>query len=270
MNPHASTVPTINGIPLSPAGLGTVKIGRNRGVKYPSAFALPDDKAVRDLLALAHDLGIRLLDTAPAYGSSETRLGQLLPARNDWVICTKVGESFKAGQSHFDFSAAAVRDSVHRSLKRLRRERLDIVLIHSNGDDTGILANGEAVETLDKLKQAGLIGAIGLSGKTPAGGEAALADCGMDIAMITQNADYRDEQNVIDCARRLGKGILVKKAFASGHLLQQGESAIERNLAAIFTGNRDLPLSVILGTINPAHLRQNMDIIARLTAEETA
>ena len=63
---------------ISPIGLGTVKLGRDQGVKYPDSFTIPDDKAAADLLALSHDLGINLLDTAPAYGRSEERLGPLL------------------------------------------------------------------------------------------------------------------------------------------------------------------------------------------------
>ncbi|HID48445.1 MAG TPA: aldo/keto reductase, partial [Chromatiales bacterium] len=80
------------GIEVSPLGLGTVKIGRNQQVKYPRGFRIPDDAAVRDLLGLARDLGLNLVDTAPAYGNSEERLGKLLPDKNDWIIVTKVGE----------------------------------------------------------------------------------------------------------------------------------------------------------------------------------
>ena len=79
------------GLRVSPLGLGTVKLGRNTGVKYPNQFALPSDGQARELLALARDLGINLIDTAPAYGTSETRLGPLLQGqRQDWVVCTKV------------------------------------------------------------------------------------------------------------------------------------------------------------------------------------
>ena len=38
---------------LSVLGLGTVKIGRNQGVKYPSGFELPDDRQVDELIDLA-------------------------------------------------------------------------------------------------------------------------------------------------------------------------------------------------------------------------
>ena len=118
------------GIRVSPLGLGTVKIGRDEQVKYPRGFVIPDDAAVRELLTLAGDLGINLVDTAPAYGNSEERLGQLLPDKADWVVVTKVGEIFEHGQSRFDFSAAHTRLSVERSLRRLGRDYVDIVLVH--------------------------------------------------------------------------------------------------------------------------------------------
>ncbi|MFU8797936.1 MAG: aldo/keto reductase, partial [Gammaproteobacteria bacterium] len=62
---------------ISPLGLGTVKFGRNQQVKYPQPFEIPDDKVIVGLLNCARDLNINLIDTAPAYGESETRLGAL-------------------------------------------------------------------------------------------------------------------------------------------------------------------------------------------------
>ena len=116
---------------VSPLGLGTVKLGRDQGVKYPSGFQIPDDDEARRLLKLARDLGINLIDTAPAYGRSEERLGPLLRGqRHDWVIVSKVGEEFSDGQSRHDFSAAHTRFSVERSLKRLETDCIDLVLVH--------------------------------------------------------------------------------------------------------------------------------------------
>ena len=60
-------------IRISPVTLGTVKIGRNSGVKYPSKFDLPSDESVSRLFELAYDLGINAIDTAPAYGHSEEK-----------------------------------------------------------------------------------------------------------------------------------------------------------------------------------------------------
>ena len=85
------------GFDVSPLGLGTVKLGRDQGVKYPNGFTIPDDAQALALLNQARDLGINLLDTAPAYGISEERLGHLLQGqRDEWVIVSKVGEEFVA------------------------------------------------------------------------------------------------------------------------------------------------------------------------------
>ena len=61
------------GMEVSILGLGSVKLGRNQGLKYPQSFKIPDDKEAGALIALAKDSGINLIDTAPAYGNSEQR-----------------------------------------------------------------------------------------------------------------------------------------------------------------------------------------------------
>ncbi|PIE46051.1 MAG: aldo/keto reductase [Gammaproteobacteria bacterium] len=256
----------INQLTLSPIGLGTVKFGRNSGVKYPDAFSLPDDDAVSNLLAQAHALGINILDTAPAYGCSEQRLGQLLKNRHDWIISTKVGEQFNHAQSSFDFSAKAVRASIQRSLTRLRTDYLDIVLIHSDGNDLDILHHHETVNTLKQLQKQGLVRHIGLSGKTIEGGIAALRQYNMDFAMITYNPVQPTERAVIEVAAHLHKGTLVKKAFASGHLDQLGDNPIQTTMDFIFA---EPVTSVIVGTINPVHLQENVQAaVQALSADE--
>ena len=66
------------GIDVSVLGLGTVKLGRDSGVNYAQPFRLPTMREARHLIDRAHSLGINLIDTAPAYGTSEERLGELL------------------------------------------------------------------------------------------------------------------------------------------------------------------------------------------------
>lgn len=234
---------------LSPIGLGTVKLGRNTGVKYPNSFDIPDDAAAADLIAHARALGINLIDTAPAYGNSEERLGKLLQGqRHDWVICTKVGEEFDNGVSHFDFSAKHTRLSIERSLQRLRTDFLDIVLIHSDGNDLVIIENGEALATLAQCKREGLIRAYGMSTKTVAGGIAA-AKLG-DAVMATYNTEYIAEKSVLDVCGAEKKAVLIKKAFASGHTTDPA--------AALRFVLREASItSAIIGTINPHHLQQN-------------
>lgn len=241
------------GLTVSAIGLGTVKLGRDQGVKYPQGFTIPDDHAARRLLDEARDLRINLIDTAPAYGVSEERLGRLLTQRQDWVIVTKVGEEFENGQSHFDFSPEHVRFSIERSLARLRTDYLDIVLVHSDGNDMALIEQAGTLEALTELKRKGLIRAIGMSTKTVEGGLATLERA--DVAMVTYQLGYDDELPVIEYAAAHNKGILVKKAFASGHLDPTLEDPIQASLNHIF-GTPGVT-SVIAGTINPVHLREN-------------
>ena len=243
------------GLTVSALGLGTVKIGRDKGVKYPNGFTIPDDRAVVELLAQARDLGINLIDTAPAYGHSEQRLGQFMRQRQEWIIVTKVGEEFDndSGASHFDFSPEHVRRSVERSLTRLKTDYLDCVLVHSDGNDLAIIEQG-TLDALNDLKKAGLIRATGMSTKTVEGGLATLQHA--DIAMVTYNLSHHDEIPVIEQAAADLKGILIKKAFASGHLDDNIADPVQESLNQIL-GTAGVS-SIIAGTINPRHLQENV------------
>jgi aryl-alcohol dehydrogenase-like predicted oxidoreductase len=212
--PFAATGKTV-----SVLGLGTVKFGRNTQVKYPGGdgFSLPADREIEALLDTALACGITLLDTAPAYGLAEERLGKLLGARRDrFFIVTKTGEEFANEKSSYIFTAAHTRMSVERSLKRLRLDCLDCVLVHSSRDDVAVITQTPVLETLARLKERGMIGSFGVSTYTVEGGRLA-ADLS-DAVMVAYNAAYTDEKPVIDYAREKGKAVLVKKGLASGHV----------------------------------------------------
>ena len=255
-------------IDVSPIGFGTVKLGRNLGVKYPSSFTIPDDQQAVDLLNLARDLGINLLDTAPAYGTSEERLGQLFARhkglRNQWVICSKVGEEFEDGESCFDFSPEHIRFSVERSLKRLNTDVIEMMLVHSNGDDVNIIEQTGCLEVLADLKKEGKILASGMSAKTVEGGILALKHS--DIAMVTYNLNEQGEKPVLDYAEEHSKGILIKKALASGHACldpsQKSSDPVYESMKLVFS--HPAVSSAIVGTINPKHLRQNVETCASI------
>ena len=247
------------GIIVSPLGLGTVKFGRNQQVKYPTAFELPSDQQVSQILSLSKEIGINLIDTAPAYGSSQERLGKLLPGpRDHWVIVSKVGEIFEQGQSRFDFSYDYTVQSVETSLKTLKTDYIDVVLIHSNGDDLSILKNEGAFDALESLKQRGLIRAHGMSSKTVEGGLEVVKS--MDVVMATCNLSYNEELPVLELAEQSGKGVLIKKGLQSGHV--DGNSGVHESMAFVF--EQPGVSSMIVGTINPEHLRANVEVINSL------
>jgi aryl-alcohol dehydrogenase-like predicted oxidoreductase len=242
-------------IEVTPISFGAFKIGRNTGVKYPQGYDLPDVDAVARLIDGLLDLGINYIDTAPAYGLSEQRLGAALGQRRDEVVLsTKVGETFDDGRSTYDFSGQGIRESVQRSLQRLRTERIDLVLIHSDGDDMRIQTQTDAVPTLTALRDEGVVRAIGLSGKTVQGARAALS--WSDVLMVEYNDRDRAHAGVIAEAAQRGVGIVVKKGLASGRLAP--EQAIRFVLGTPGVS------SLVVGSLSLDHIRDNVAIAAKL------
>jgi aryl-alcohol dehydrogenase-like predicted oxidoreductase len=240
-------------IRVSLLGLGAVAFGRTEGLKYAVAPKLPSMRALSELLAVARDAGVNLIDTAPAYGTSEQRLGELLAGqRNDWVLCTKVGEIFEGGTSRWDFSPEHTRRSVRESLRRLATDHLDVVLVHSKGDDDAIMRGFGTLQMLAQLKQEGLIRAFGMSHKTVAGGLLAAERC--DVVMATLSAGETEQLEVIEHAYTLGCGVLVKKPLDSGRAAQNDDA---RRRALHYVANVAGVSSVVIGTSNPAHLLAN-------------
>lgn len=240
---------SFSNLAINPIAFGAFKIGRNVKTKYPAAYDMPDLKTVDPLLNTILDLGINLIDTAPAYGESESRIGQTIAHRRaEYFLSSKVGETFREGQSHYDYSAAAVRASVHESLQRLRTDHLDFVFIHSNGDDQRIMNETDCVATLQSLRDEGAIHHIGMSGKTVAGAAAALAWA--DAIMVEYHVNDTSHEEVIAQAARQGATVLVKKGLASGQ--------IAAGKAIPFVLKNSGVTSLVIGTLNVDHIRENL------------
>lgn len=243
-----------SGLEVSPLGLGTVKFGRNTGVGYPRRYELPSDESIANLLATAQREGVNLLDTAPAYGSSEARLGEAIEGhRDDWILCTKAGEVFDGAESHYDFREDAVLRSVEESLARLRTDKVDILLVHSDGRDVDEIERAGAFRALARLKREAVVRAVGFSGKSSRDALAAMS--GSDVLMCTIHNTYRDEVPIARKAADLGVGVLVKKPLARG--FDGGSETIAK------TANLVGVTSVVVGTLSPVHLAANAAAIRK-------
>ncbi len=245
------------GLNVSPIGLGTVKLGRNTDVKYPAAFELPSDAQVETLLQAALDLGVNLIDTAPAYGTSEARLGPFVRAHRERIaLATKCGETYANGRSMYDFSSKAITASVENSLKSLRTDHVDVLVLHSNGEDEKILTQTDALEGLAALKRAGKVRAAGLSAKTQKG--IALAGQSLDIVMAPFSQSDQALAGALAKAHAAGLGILAIKGLASGHL--PASAAIGFVLKQPFID------ALIVGTTDPAHLKEAVEAAERASS----
>lgn len=132
-------------------GLGCASAGSN---KYT------DEEAVAGVRR-AIELGIDFVDTSPLYGESERRVGLALAGgwREKVYLETKTGTH---PQRRGDYSAEGTRWSVENSLRLLKTDCLDSVLIHDPGDIEDPLAPGHALDELLKMKEKGLLRHIGL------------------------------------------------------------------------------------------------------------
>lgn len=204
---------------VSVLGWGAFKIGRNEGIKYPTPYDLPSEEASRDLVHAVVDMGIGAIDTAPAYGLSEARLGTALGTRRQRIfLSTKVGEVFEGGRSTFDFAEAAVERSLLRSLERLRTPGVEAAWVHSNGDDLSILREGGAVRALARLREQGRVHCVGFSPKSVEGALACVEHGGIDALMLELHPLDESMLPAADRAARAGMAVFVKKPLASGKL----------------------------------------------------
>ena len=234
-------------ISVAPISYGAVKIGRNQKTKYGD-FTLPTEQETENLLLGLLDLGINLIDTAPAYGLSETRIGKCLAnQRQRFILSTKVGESFVNGKSHYDFRATAIEESVTASLKRLRTDFIDILFVHSNGRDQEILNQSDLVETLERLRSKGWTRTIGFSGMDIEAERTCLNWA--DVMMIEYHSKDTTRGDLIDQAQSVGVGVLVKKGLDSGQL--PPAQAISDVLAKPGVG------SMVIGGLSLDHFREN-------------
>ncbi len=150
------------GMSASPAlqkiGLGTVQFGREYGIANRRGMASRGELAA--ILRLASEAGVRVLDTAPGYGESESLLGELLPKRTAFRLVTKtpVGEPIESAED----AARVVADGMRDSLKRLRVQSVYGLLEHRPERLLG--EHGDAVfAAMAALRSDGTVQRVGVS-----------------------------------------------------------------------------------------------------------
>jgi aryl-alcohol dehydrogenase-like predicted oxidoreductase len=193
--------------------VGTAQWGMPYGLA--NRTGIPGLSAVRGILARAADAGITTLDTARAYGQSESVLGALVGDDPRFAIVTKVPPLGVAGAAEIA-GAQAVHRSIDQSLAALRRSRLDAVLLHDPSDR--LAAGGAAWRVLRDLRRSGVIGSLGISARNPAEAIEALDTQDVDVVQVAMSLlDGRlMRAGFVDRARAAGKGVFVRSVFLQG------------------------------------------------------
>lgn len=130
-----------------------------------SEFVPVDLQDALQSVPTALDCGINFIDTSPYYGRGigEVLLGIALKGipRDQYYLGTKLG---RYHESHFDFSAKRVRESVDVSLHRLGTDYLDIILCHDIEFIEMQQVVDETIPALREIQQQGKVRYIGMSG----------------------------------------------------------------------------------------------------------
>ena len=206
--------------------LGTVQFGLAYGVS--NAGGQTPMHEVARILDAARAYGIRLLDTAAAYGDSETVLGELAGPRSGFEIVTKSPKLDGKRPA-----AVQVNEACAVSLKRLRRDRLYGLLVH-DFDDLLAAEGWELYGALQELKQAGLVERIGASVYDPAQVEE-LIDRSFDFDFVQLPFSLLDQRmRTSGALARLaadGVEVHVRSCFLQGALLMPPAQLPEHLLA---------------------------------------
>lgn len=170
-------------------------------------------------LARAIDAGVNFFDTADVYGSghSEELLAAATKGREDEIhIATKF---CRAGDIHdpATYSEEAVRRYCEDSLRRLRRERIDLYQIHC--PPPAILQDGSVFAVLDKLQAEGKIRHYGVSVESVEEGLLCLEQPNVKALQVIYNLlRQKPDDRLFPLAAERGVGILVRLPLASGLL----------------------------------------------------
>jgi aryl-alcohol dehydrogenase-like predicted oxidoreductase len=271
------------------------------GVSGPLATGLVSARQTSALIAQAIDGGVIHFDTAPFYGEGEAerRLGDALSencaARA--IVSTKTGTKRRGRKIMKDFSAEAIRRDVEGSLRRLRRERLDMLFLHGpHAKD--VVALQPLMEALRAEGKIGLWGVCGWRKELSAGVEAGAGALmgSYNIVERRQSAVFAEarENDLVVCAvTPLAQALFLRGVgpvrngadlwrIARARLLRSNErraaaaarSALETvadltpvEAALLFVLEDPLISVAFTTTANPAHLAQSLaareKIIAR-------
>ena len=184
----------------------------------------------------ALELGVNYVDTAPSYADSEEVLGLALEgAAQPYLLSTKLGgrpQPFDARDKD------ALRRSVDTSLRLLRRERVDVLMIHEP-DRPGQYDwfsdwewfHGPVIELLDELKQEGVIRFTGIGGTTAYTLAHLIATGSFDVVLTAFNYSLLWQEALIAVlpeARRQGVGVVAGSPLQQGALARVYREEVER------------------------------------------
>ena len=234
------------GLKVSELGMGCSSLGN-------SVFNYGDENEFLEILNYAFENGINFFDTADTYsfGNSETLIGKALGNKRDKVIIsTKVGflpsslskqaKNFipilrkarklilpfkkslkKLSKINQDFSTNHIRQSVEKSLARLKTDYIDIYLLHN--PPANIIREGEIFGILDELKTEGKIRFYGVSANSIEDAVLCLSFPKISVLQIEFNLIHQEAiSKLFPFLKEKEIGIIARVPLARGLLTEDG------------------------------------------------
>jgi len=249
-NSHHTNADLIPRRPLGKTGLEVSMLAFGGG----SQFLKNKDGEWEPLLEKALELGINYFDTSHGYAGSEERFAEILaPVRDQIIITTK-----------FDArTASGMRTEFEKSLKRLKTDYVDILMIHSveNKDSVSNIENGVYKEML-KLKDEGSIRFLGFSSMNSASKSKELLDnLDFDVVMLAMNpTNYGNfAQVALPSALKKNVGVLAMKVMRD----IVGETATAEELLH-YALDKEGVCSAVVGHFGMNILEENAELVKKI------
>ncbi len=229
---------------LGKTGLNVSEL--SMGGLFIASFATARDEA-RRAVHRALELGINYFDTAPTYGDSEQVLGDALAGvTQPYLLSTKLGGR---PQPFNPQDKGALRRSVEESLRNLRRDHLDILMIHEP-DRPGQYDwftdrdrfHGPVCELLDELKAEGIIRFTGLGGTTAYELPHIIATGRYDVVLTAFNYSLLWQEaaiEVIPAAKKQGMGIIIGSPLQQGALARRYDDEVNHGARWLSKSRRE-------------------------------
>jgi aryl-alcohol dehydrogenase-like predicted oxidoreductase len=278
------------GLRVTTLGFGALELrGMVAGVGRPLTPGQPER-----ILHAVLDAGINYIDVAVDYGEAEEHIGRCISSRRrEFFLASKCGcpldvtkfspsERTRFGiplpELH-DYSRKNIMDAVHQSLRRMKTDYLDVLQFHFSPAKE-VLEQEGAIQTLQDLKREGKIRFLGCSSILPNTTEHIKMGV-FDVFQIPYSALQPEHEAAIAEAARAGAGIVIRGGVARGKPgegqgsgdvwklwekakldeLLEGMSATEFMLRFTLT-SLDMHTTIV-GTLNPAHLQENVAAVLK-------
>ena len=198
-------------IPSSGESIPIIGIGTAR--RYEEIGSETEKAPLRETIRRFKDLGGKVIDSSPTYGTAEAVVGELvddLKARNSLFLATKV--------SLRQPGRAAGMEQIEQSFKRLRTNKIDLIAVHNLRDTQTQL------RTLRELKHAGRIRYVGITTsfeRQYPEFEQTIKDETLDFIQVDYALDNRNaDERILPLAADRGAAVMINLPFGRGRLFK--------------------------------------------------